>query len=278
MKRPNGCKADSGAPIFAAISAIGFRRAARAISMSDRMNQRLPLDPPLGRHERQATNHLLRFVLQARIVAPLMAKEYTAEAFHRRIAAPRRAPRVKERAMTKLRLAALTVLSLAAYLGLAIAGAGGANRFFSYPPLIAVTVVTIALGFAALFSEGHIGSGVREDRSNRWVIAALGVLGVIDAYLPAYTDRIDFLTFGGEAVRWLGVLLYTAGGLVRLAPVFVLGRRFSGLVAIQPEHRLVTSGLYGIIRHPSYLGLFVLMLGRRHCRVVARCLARSHSG
>src|SRR4029077_9347636 len=68
-------------------------------------------------------------------------------------------------------------------------------------------------------------------------------------------------TFGGEATRWLGFLLYTAGGILRLAPVFVLGRRFSGLVAIQPEHRLVTSGLYGVIRHPSYLGLFVLSLG-----------------
>jgi protein-S-isoprenylcysteine O-methyltransferase Ste14 len=112
-----------------------------------------------------------------------------------------------------------------------------------------------------LFSEGHIGAGVKEDRSNRWVIAALGVLGVLGAYLPAYTDRIDFLTLGGEGVRWLGVLLYAAGGVLRLAPVFVLGRRFSGLVAIQPEHRLVSSGLYGIIRHPSYLGLFVLSLG-----------------
>jgi protein-S-isoprenylcysteine O-methyltransferase Ste14 len=163
--------------------------------------------------------------------------------------------------MTKPRLAVFTVLSLAAYLGLAITGAGGPSRFFSYPPLIAVTLVTIALGFAALFSEGHIGSGVKEDRSNRWVIAALGVLGVIDAYLPAYTDRVDFLTFGGEAVRWVGFFLYSAGGVLRLAPVFVLGRRFSGLVAIQPEHRLVTSGLYGVIRHPSYLGLLVLVLG-----------------
>jgi protein-S-isoprenylcysteine O-methyltransferase Ste14 len=163
--------------------------------------------------------------------------------------------------MKKLRIAALTTVSLAAFLGLAIAGAGGPTRFFSHPALIAVTAVTIALGFAALFTEGHIGSGVKEDRSNRWVIAALGVLSVIDAYLPAYTDRIDFLTFGGEGVRWLGFLLYTAGGVLRLAPVFVLGRRFSGLVAIQPEHRLVTSGLYGIIRHPSYLGLFVSVLG-----------------
>jgi protein-S-isoprenylcysteine O-methyltransferase Ste14 len=163
--------------------------------------------------------------------------------------------------MTKLRLAALTTVSLAAFLGLAIAGAGGPTRFFSHPPLVAVTAVTIALGVAALFTEGHIGSGVKEDRSNRWVIAALGVLSFIDAYLPAYTDRIDFLTFGGEAVRWVGFFLYSAGGVLRLAPVFVLGRRFSGLVAIQPEHRLVTNGLYGIIRHPSYLGLFVSVLG-----------------
>jgi protein-S-isoprenylcysteine O-methyltransferase Ste14 len=168
---------------------------------------------------------------------------------------------MKERAMINPRLAGFTLLSVAAYLGLAIAGAGGVSPFFSHPPLVCIAAATVVLGCAALFTKGHVGSGVREDRSNRWVIAALGVLGVIDAYVPAYTDRIDFLTFGGAGVRWLGFLLYSAGGVLRLAPVFVLGQRFSGLVAIQPEHRLVTSGLYGVIRHPSYLGLFVLALG-----------------
>jgi len=44
-------------------------------------------------------------------------------------------------------------------------------------------------------------------------------------------------------------------------PVFVLGHRFSGLVAIQSGHTLVTSGVYGVIRHPSYLGLLVSSLG-----------------
>jgi len=43
--------------------------------------------------------------------------------------------------------------------------------------------------------------------------------------------------------------------------VFVLGRRFSGLVAIQPDHRLVTDGLYRVIRHPSYLGLLATGVG-----------------
>jgi protein-S-isoprenylcysteine O-methyltransferase Ste14 len=260
MKRPNGRKADSGAPIFAAISAIGFKRAARAISMSDAMNQYLPLDPPSGRHKRSATNRLARLFWQARIVTMNGAHAYKpgTSSSHRGAIANRARGTWP---MIKSRLAVFTVLSIIAYLGLAIAGAGGPGRFFSYPPLIAISIVTIVLGVASLFSEGHIGSGVREDRSNRWVVAVLGVLGIIDGYLPAYTDRIDFLTFGGEGVRWLGVLLYAAGGVVRLAPVFVLGRRFSGLVAIQPEHRLVTGGLYGIIRHPSYLGLFVLMLG-----------------
>jgi protein-S-isoprenylcysteine O-methyltransferase Ste14 len=49
--------------------------------------------------------------------------------------------------------------------------------------------------------------------------------------------------------------------VVRLWPVFVLGHRFSGLVAIQPGHTLVTTGIYRVIRHPSYLGLLVNSLG-----------------
>jgi hypothetical protein len=51
-----------------------------------------------------------------------------------------------------------------------------------------------------------------------------------------------------------GVLLFAAGGALRIWPVFVLGHRFSGLVAIQPGHQLVTSGVYRIIRHPAISG------------------------
>ena len=152
-------------------------------------------------------------------------------------------------------------VSLAAYLGLAVLGAGGLAAFFAQPAFIALTFVLAALGLAAFFAGGNLSPGEREDRSNRWVILVFSVLGFALAYLPAYTDRIDFWTIDGNAIRWAGVALFAIGGALRLWPVFVLGNRFSGLVAIQPGHRLVTTGIYGAIRHPSYLGLLINVLG-----------------
>jgi protein-S-isoprenylcysteine O-methyltransferase Ste14 len=162
--------------------------------------------------------------------------------------------------MPTLRLT-LIIGGTAAYLGLAILGWGGFAAFFSHPALTALAIVLFALSGAAVFAGGNLSPGEREDRSNRWVLVAFGLIGLLDGYLPAYTDRRELWTLDGDTVRWLGVVLFAAGGALRLWPVFVLGRRFSGLVAIQPGHTLVTSGIYSVIRHPSYLGLLVNSLG-----------------
>lgn len=155
----------------------------------------------------------------------------------------------------------LIVAGTAAYLGVAVLGWGGFSAFFSHRALVALAIALFALSGVALFAGGNLSPGVREDRGNRWVLVAFALIGLLGAYLPAYTDRNDFWTFDGEGIRWLGVALFAAGGALRIWPVFVLGRRFSGLVAIQPGHTLVTTGVYSVIRHPSYLGLLVNSLG-----------------
>lgn len=136
---------------------------------------------------------------------------------------------------------------------------GRSGRFLL--AFVALAIVLLILTVVSLFSGGTVSSGVREDSDNRWVLVVFAVIGLLSGYLPAYTDRIDFLTLDGDTMRWVGVLLTVAGGALRIWPVFVLGRRFSGLVAIQEGHRLVTTGVYGVIRHPSYLGMIILSLG-----------------
>jgi len=149
----------------------------------------------------------------------------------------------------------------AIYLGLAVLGWGGFSTFFSHPALIALALATCAISAGAFFAGGNLSTGVREDRANRWVIAAFAAIGLLFAYLPAWTDRNELWIIDGDAVRWLGVVLFAAGGALRIWPVHALGNRFSGLVAIQPGHTLLTTGIYGVIRHPSYLGLLINALG-----------------
>jgi protein-S-isoprenylcysteine O-methyltransferase Ste14 len=163
--------------------------------------------------------------------------------------------------MSILARLALILVGTAAYLALAVLGWGGPAAFFSHPALTALAVAVFVMAGASFFAGGNLSPGVREDRGNRWVLIAFLLLGLLDAYLPAYTDRKELWTIDGDTTRWLGVVLFVAGGALRLWPVFVLGDRFSGLVAIQPGHTLVTNGIYGVIRHPSYLGLLVNSLG-----------------
>jgi protein-S-isoprenylcysteine O-methyltransferase Ste14 len=162
---------------------------------------------------------------------------------------------------SRLKLGSVAIVTTMLYLGLAVLGSGSLRRFFCHPSRIALTVASFAMASTAFVSEANLSSGEREDRSNRWIFVPLLVIGFLSAYLPAYTERKGWWVLDGDAIRWLGVLLYKTGGVLRIWPVFVLGRRFSGLVAIQPGHELVTDGVYGIIRHPSYLGAVVMMFG-----------------
>ena len=161
----------------------------------------------------------------------------------------------------KVKLMVVSLLSVSLQFGLAVLGWGGFAAFFSHPAFWALGIVTAVLVFVAMFSAGNLSSGQQEDRGNRWVLAAFGVIAILIAYLPAFTDRNGIFVIDGDSTRWLGIVLYFLGGSLRLWPVFVLGKRFSGLVAIQRGHTLVTTGIYSKIRNPSYLGLITGTLG-----------------
>lgn len=160
--------------------------------------------------------------------------------------------------MTSLAISFVAVL---VQLGLAVLGWGGFAPFFSHPPFVVIVAATLLMTAVAPFTKGNLSPGEREDRGNRWVFGAFAVFGILLAFIPAYTDRRHILTIDGETIRWIGIAVFVAGGVSRLWPVFVLGHRFSGLVAIQPGHTLVTTGIYRYVRNPSYLGLLLGSLG-----------------
>ncbi|HUO54408.1 MAG TPA: isoprenylcysteine carboxylmethyltransferase family protein [Rhodoblastus sp.] len=164
-------------------------------------------------------------------------------------------------ALTGLTRVAVVMGGALLYYALPVLGWGGLEPFLDHFAFWALTIVYFGLAAIALFVGGNLSPGIREDRDNRWVLAAFAILGLVNGFLPASADRHDVLVIGGDGLRWVGVLLFALGGWLRLWPVVALGERFSGLVAIQPGHRLVTDGIYRFIRHPSYLGLMLNLIG-----------------
>jgi protein-S-isoprenylcysteine O-methyltransferase len=66
---------------------------------------------------------------------------------------------------------------------------------------------------------------------------------------------------GVPAVQFAGLAVMAAGIVVRSTAIAQLGRLHSPNVAVQADHRVVDTGLYRHVRHPSYLGAIIAFLG-----------------
>jgi protein-S-isoprenylcysteine O-methyltransferase Ste14 len=66
---------------------------------------------------------------------------------------------------------------------------------------------------------------------------------------------------GGLAVTAAGVTILILGVALRTWAVLTLGRLFTFVVVIQDEHHVVDSGPYRFVRHPSYSGGILALIG-----------------
>src|SRR5262245_41708866 len=138
----------------------------------------------------------------------------------------------------RLLWALISVLSVFVVFGLSlVAFAVGRDdwvAFFQSPARVGAIVVSLALSALAVFADfGGMNPGKKEDRGNRWIFGPVFVLSLGLAVLPAYLDGRDLWVTDEAVTPYVGLALLTLGGALRLAAVFVLGRRFTGLVAIQ---------------------------------------------
>lgn len=67
------------------------------------------------------------------------------------------------------------------------------------------------------------------------------------------------LSLTGSSV--VGCLLGIAGGVIRMACHRTLGRFFTWEMGLREDHQLVTNGPYSVVRHPSYTGWLLLVIG-----------------
>ena len=125
--------------------------------------------------------------------------------------------------------------------------------------LFSITVAGwVLLELSVRISESARGRGhTGHDRFTRVLIGiSIGVtIGVALGLSHTHSLRLP------AAARWAGLLVMWLGLATRLWAIVTLGKEFRTTVEANPGQPVISSGPYARVRHPSYTGLLLIVLG-----------------
>jgi protein-S-isoprenylcysteine O-methyltransferase Ste14 len=126
---------------------------------------------------------------------------------------------------------------------------------------IAVIIAALWIGFvvcwivlAAWSSKAEKRAGLGSELPYRIVL----ILGAIVFFIPAHGYRGPLrLWLVTRTEAWICVALVALGFAFSTWARVYLGQLWSGSITKKPDHRIVDTGPYGIVRHPIYTGILV---------------------
>jgi protein-S-isoprenylcysteine O-methyltransferase Ste14 len=129
---------------------------------------------------------------------------------------------------------------------------------------VQLTVVAwLALEAGLLIRDRVRGKGgSARDRGTFWLNIIIITAAVVAAgMLTGVLSNAPAWRFGSAGLSVAGLLVMWAGLAVRIWAIVVLGRSFRMTVEVDTGQKVVDSGPYRWVRHPSYAGILLLMAG-----------------
>jgi protein-S-isoprenylcysteine O-methyltransferase Ste14 len=143
--------------------------------------------------------------------------------------------------------------------------------FANQPMLLGVLVASLLIwrvmeAIVDIRTRNRLRAGARrQDKGSRLVLISVLTLGVLVGTLLAVAVPATAITNARPFLFWLGILLIYVGIALRLYAIHVLGTFFTTAVAVAPGQTVIEMGPYRLIRHPSYTGFLITLLGFGLC-------------
>ena len=135
-------------------------------------------------------------------------------------------------------------------------------------------VMSLASWLGLIFALSEIGLGLKKrasaadaqiaDKGSLNLLWVVIVAGVTLSFMVA--SRMPEARMGSpHAAAVGGAALFALGLAIRWYSIIHLGKFFTVNVAISADHRLIDTGPYRFVRHPSYTGALMAFLGLALC-------------
>lgn len=136
--------------------------------------------------------------------------------------------------------------------------AGKPELLLNWQVLFLAAICTILFATQPRLSIKESHEKKSSDRNTVWLILLFSALGQIVSLIEWAYFSANHTTKG-----WMiaGSFLLVGGTAFRLYAIQVLGKYFSATVQIKNEHKIISVGPYKFLRHPSYTGAYIAMLG-----------------
>lgn len=104
------------------------------------------------------------------------------------------------------------------------------------------------------------GAAAQADRGSLGVLSIIIPLSIVLAFYEASTARYAAFAVG-RTLYLVALVLFGSGLALRWYAIIHLGRFFTVDVAIAEGHRVIDTGPYRFVRHPSYAGALLAFAG-----------------
>lgn len=169
-----------------------------------------------------------------------------------------------------LKLVVQTVVSAVlgtVLLGVALFGSAGTFDYWQAWVFIAAFVIaTLVPSFYLVVTDPAAlqrrmrGGPKAETRTVQKIVISVSIITLVAVIVVSAFDHREGWSTVPIPVVVLGNLLVVAGLIGSLAVVFQ--NRYAGAsIRVEPGQQVVSTGMYGVVRHPMYVGNVILMIG-----------------
>jgi protein-S-isoprenylcysteine O-methyltransferase Ste14 len=128
--------------------------------------------------------------------------------------------------------------------------------------LILIPAIWIAFEISLVIRDNARGKGKNtSDKGTRYFNFIAITVGIIAAALLSNIQKFTFPGGKTPAVFFIGIGIMLVGMALRYWAVITLGTFFRTTIETEQDQKVVSSGPYRLIRHPSYCGWLLVCLG-----------------